>query len=202
MTLQRRSLLALAAGVPLVAGCDPLGGKAKGAPSFHGVDITGTGVASQLALPDLEGRLRSLADFSGRVVVVFFGYTQCPDVCPTTMLELAQLRQALGAAGEKLQVVFVTVDPERDSAEILKRYMASFDPSFVALRGSLEQTAAAAKNFKLYYAKVPAAKGPGYTIDHTAGAFIFDKSGQARLFVRYGGDPAHLKADVQTLLAG
>lgn len=199
--LPRRSLLAMALLPPLLAACDlPTLGPGK-APSFHAVDITGSGIGNGLALPDLEGRTRNLADFAGQVVVVFFGYTQCPDVCPTTMAELAQLRQSLGKAGERLQVVFVTVDPERDSTEILQRYMASFDPSFVALRGSLEQTAATAKDFKLYYAKVPGARPDSYTVDHTAGAFVFDPSGRPRLFVRYGSDPAHLRQDIQTLLA-
>ena len=197
----RRRLLAGCAALAL-AGCNasPSGGNKE--PSFSGVDITGTGIARSLALADPDGRPRTLADWKGKVVVVFFGYTQCPDVCPTTMAELAQVKQALGPSGDRLQVIFVTVDPERDTSEILKRYMASFDPSFVALRGTPEETAAAAKEFKLYYAKVPGRRGDGsYTIDHTAGSFVFDALGRARLFVRFGGDGAALKHDLQALLA-
>src|SRR5574343_1479341 len=135
--LTRRSALAwsaawLAAGSVLV-GCTPQ------APSFKSTDITGASFAQGLKLTDHTGRLRTLADFRGKVVVVFFGFTQCPDVCPTTMAELAQVKKALGADGDKVQGVFVTVDPERDTAELLKAYLASFDPSFVALRGSAEQ---------------------------------------------------------------
>ena len=202
----RRRLLAAAAAAFAAAGltaCDapssPAGGKA---PAFNGVDITGTGIGSGLALADLSGRTRTLADFKGRVVVVFFGYTQCPDVCPTTLAELAQLRQSLGADGARLQVVFVTVDPERDTPELLRSYMASFDPDFIALRGSPEQTAATAKDFRIYYAKVASRRGDaGYTIDHTAGSFVFDAQGRARLFVRYGADAAGLRSDLQALLA-
>ena len=118
--------------------------------------------------------------------MVFFGYTQCPDVCPTTMAELAQIKQALGADGERVQGVFVTVDPERDKPEVLKAYSASFDPSFVALRGSPEQTAAAAREFKVFYAKVPGKTAGSYTVDHTAGSYVFDTKGKLRLFERYG----------------
>ena len=199
VAVARRGLLAACAALAL-AGCNasPSGGDS---PSFEGVDITGTGIARSLALADPDGRARSLADWKGKVVVVFFGYTQCPDVCPTTMAELAQVKQSLGPSGDRLQVVFVTVDPERDTPEVLKRYMASFDPSFVALRGTPEQTAAAAKEFKLFYAKVPGrGSDASYTIDHTAGSFVFDAEGRARLFVRYGGDGAALKHDLQTLL--
>ena len=146
-----RLLLALSAAASLAA-CEP-----PGAPraDFKSIDITGANYASSLALPDQNGTPRTLADFKGKVTVVFFGYTQCPDVCPTTMAELAQVKKSLGADGDRVQGVFVTVDPERDTPEVLKAYMASFDPSFVALRGTPEQTAAVAKEFKVFYAKVP-----------------------------------------------
>ncbi|HWH84926.1 MAG TPA: SCO family protein, partial [Burkholderiaceae bacterium] len=139
--------------------------------------------------------------FKGKVTVVFFGYTQCPDVCPTTMAELAQAKKALGPDGDKLQGVFVTIDPERDTPEILKSYMASFDPSFVALRGTVEQTQAAAKEFKVYFEKVPGKTDGSYTMDHTAGAFILDAKGNVRVFERYGAGADGLVADVKALIA-
>ena len=139
------------------------------------------------------------ADWKGKVTVVFFGYTQCPDVCPTTMAELAQIRALMGKDGDKLQTVFVTIDPERDTAAILKAYVANFGPGVVALRGNAEQTAAAAKEFKVFYAKV-GGKSPGsYTMDHSAASFVFDPQGRVRLFVPYGGDPKVLAADIKTL---
>ena len=133
--------------------------------------------------------------------MVFFGFTQCPDVCPTTMAELAQVKKSLGADGERIQGIFVTVDPERDTPELLKAYMGSFDPSFVALRGNAEQTAATAKEFKVFYAKVPGKTEGSYTIDHTAGSYVFDASGKLRLFVRYGSGAEAFAADLKALLA-
>ena len=188
----------------VLSGCGKAGdaGAAKGAPaSFQGVDITGASYAHDLSLTDADGRARSLADFKGKIVVIFFGYTQCPDVCPATMAELAQVKQALGAQGDRLQGVFVTIDPERDTPAILKAYMASFDPSFVALRGSLEQTAAAAKEFKIFYAKVPGRSEGSYSMDHTAGTFVLDAQGQPRLFERYGAEVPALVSDIRALLA-
>ena len=169
-------------------------------PQFHGTDITGADFGRSLALPDQNGRMRTLDDFKGKVTVLFFGYTQCPDVCPTTMAELAQVKKSLGAEGDRVQGVFVTIDPERDTPEILKNYVASFDPGFVALRGTPEQTAAAAKEFKVFYAKVPG-KSPGsYTMDHTAASYVLDADGKVRLFVRYGSGAPALAADLKALL--
>ena len=168
---------------------------------FKGTDITGAEYGRALALTDQDGKSRSLADFKGKVVVVFFGYTQCPDVCPTTMAELAQVKKSLGQDGDRLQGIFVTVDPERDTPAVLKSYMGSFDPSFVALRGTVEQTKEVAKEFKVFYAKVPGKTENAYTIDHTAGSYIFDTKGRLRLFVRYGGGSDALAADLKTLLA-
>jgi protein SCO1/2 len=194
-------LLAAALSAAL-AGCDKLGSSsAPAAVTFRGADITGADYARTLALPDVNGQPRTLGDFKGKVTVVFFGYTQCPDVCPTTMTELAQVKKSLGADGDKLQAVFVTIDPERDTPEILKSYMASFDPSFVALRGTLEQTQATAKEFKVYFAKVPGKTEGSYTMDHSAGAFILDTKGNVRLFERYGAGPEGLTADVKALIA-
>ena len=191
-------LAALGATLSLTA-CEPLGLTAP-KPAFHGIDITGATYARNLSLPDQNGQPRNLADFKGKVVVVFFGYTQCPDVCPTTMVELAQVKKALGKDGDRLQGLFVSIDPERDTPAILKAYMTSFDPSFIALRGSVEQAQAAAKEFKVFFAKVPGKTESSYTIDHTAGAYVFDTSGKVRLFERYGAGAQALTADIKALL--
>ena len=174
----------------------------KAAVSFKGVDITGAEYARQFTLTDQLGAQRSLAEFKGKVVAVFFGYTHCPDVCPTTMAELAAVKRALGADGARLQAVFVTVDPDRDTAAVLKPYMENFDPSFVALRGTAEQTTAVAKEFKVFYAKVPGQTADNYSVDHTAGTYIFDPEGRVRLFSRNGSGVDALKYDIQALLAG
>ena len=169
-------------------------------PSFHGVDITGAEYARDLQLTDPSGQLRSLKDFRGKVVVMFFGYTQCPDVCPTSLQELAEAKRLLGPEGERLQGVFVTIDPERDTPELLKAYMGHFDPSFVALRGTPEQTAAVAKEFKVYYKKVEGKTPTSYTMDHSAGSYLFDPTGRVRVFHRYGSGAQALADDVRTLL--
>lgn len=171
-------------------------------PAFKAIDITGATYAQQLELPDVGGQKRSLAEFKGKVAIVFFGYAQCPDVCPGTLAEIADARQRLGADGDKIQPVFVTVDPERDTAPVLKEYVASFGPDVVALRGDLEQTQAAAKAFKVFFAKVPGKEPGSYTIDHTAGAYVFDREGRVRLFVRYGSGTEALVHDLKLLLAG
>lgn len=172
------------------------------APAFKGIDITGAEYAKELVLTDPDGRRRSLAEFKGQVVVVFFGFTHCPDVCPTTMAELALVKRQLGADGQRLQAVFVTVDPERDTPELLKAYVTHFDPGFVALRGTPEETAAAAKHFKVFYAKVPGKTEGSYTVDHTAGAYVFDPQGRVRLFTRHGTGADALLHDIRILLAG
>ena len=196
----RRAFLALAAaGLALLAACDRMG-PAGGGGAFKAIDITGADYARELALPDADGRPRTLADFKGKVTVVFFGYTQCPDVCPTTLSELAAVRQALGADGERVQGVFVTIDPARDTPEVLKAYVASFGADFVALRGDDEQTKATARHFKIFYAKVPGATPTSYTMDHTAGSYVYDKQGRLRLFTRYGTGPEPLVHDLKLLL--
>jgi protein SCO1/2 len=187
-------LLAVAA---LLAACNK---PAAPLANFRGADITGADYARTLALPDQNGQPRSLADFKGKVTVVFFGYTQCPDACPTTMAELAQVKKLLGKDGDRLQAVFVTVDPERDTPQVLKSYMGSFDPSFVALRGTPEQTAAAAKEFKVFYAKSPSRSPDSYSIDHSAGSYVFDPQGRIRLFERYGSGADALVSDIKVLL--
>jgi protein SCO1/2 len=196
---RRRLLAVLVAGMSLAA-CDRLTGKA-GAPAFHSTDITGAEFARRLELPDADGRARTLADWKGKVVIVFFGYTQCPDFCPTTLAELAQIKKSLGAEGDRVQVVFVTVDPERDTPQVLKAYVANFGAGVVGLRGSLEQTAAVAQEFKVFYAKVPGKTPGSYSMDHSAASFVFDPSGRARLYVPYGGDPKAFADDLRLLLA-
>ncbi len=172
----------------------------KEAVAFRGVDVTGANYAKDLQLPDQNGTPRSMKDFAGKVVVVFFGFTQCPDFCPSTLAELAQVKASLGADGERMQVVLVTVDPERDTPELLKTYIANFDPSFVALRGTPEQTAAVANDFKVYFKKVEGKDPASYTMDHSAGSYIFDPQGRLRVYSRYGAGPEAVAADVRTLL--
>jgi len=199
-TTPRRFILIALTALTGLAGCDKLGVSAPAKAAFKGIDITGAAYGRELSLPDAEGRPRTLADFRGKVSVVFFGYTQCPDVCPTTMAELARVKQAMGADGERVQGVFVSVDPDRDTPEVLKAYVTAFDPTFVALRGSPEQTAAAAREFKVFYAKV-AGKTPGsYTVDHTAGSYVIDPTGRLRLFERYGAPGDDLASDLRQLL--
>jgi len=199
MSLSRRRVLAGSFCTLALAGCDRLAPGAP-APTFFSTDITGAEFARRLELPDVDGKPRTLADWKGKVTVVFFGYTQCPDVCPTTMTELAAIRKSLGAEGDKLQSVFVTIDPERDTPEILKAYIANFGPGFTALRGTPEQTAAAAKEFKVFYAKVPGRSGGTYTMDHSAASFVFDPAGRVRLYAPYGGDSKKFAADLQQLV--
>src|SRR3990167_603563 len=172
----------------------------KGKPEFRGVDISEVDYARDIALPDHNGQQRSLKDFRGKVVVVFFGYTQCPDVCPTTMQEMAEVKKLLGPDGDRLQSIFVTVDPERDTPDMLKAYMGNFDPSFLALRGTPEQTAAVAKDFKIYFKKVDGKTPTSYTMDHSAGSYIYDTQGRLRVYYRYGSGAEALAADVRTLL--
>jgi protein SCO1/2 len=195
-----RRLLLLGGAAALLGGCDQVSQLLSSAPKYNSIDITGAEYARNFALTDHNGQERTLADFQGKLVAVFFGYTQCPDVCPTALAQLAHVRQQLGPDGEKLQGVFISVDPERDTPEVLKAYMASFDPSFIALRGSPEQTAAVAREFKVYYAKVPGQTPDSYTMDHTAGVYIFDAAGRVRLFARHNVSADALVADLKQLL--
>ena len=167
---------------------------------FRGIDVTGAEYARDLPLTDHNGQQRSLKDFAGKVVVVFFGFTQCPDVCPTSLQELAEVKKMLGKDGDRLQGIFVTVDPERDTPELLKSYMANFDPSFLALYGSPTQLAAVAKDFKIYYKKVDGKTPTSYTMDHSAGSYVYDTAGRLRVYHRYGSGTQALAADVKALL--
>lgn len=204
-TLLGTGALALLLSLANLGGCsrDDAGGGAPkaGAGAFKAVDITGAPYAQGLSLTDPDGKTRTLAEFKGKVVVLFFGYTQCPDVCPSTMGELAEVKRALGPDGERVQGVFVTVDPERDTAELLKGYVANFDPSFVALRGSPEEIKAVTRDFKVFYMKVPGKTDTSYTVDHTAGSYIYDTQGRIRLFTRYGSGAQALVSDIKALLA-
>ncbi|MGB3450459.1 MAG: SCO family protein [Giesbergeria sp.] len=198
--LKRNTLKTIAACALLVSAGGMLTACSKGKPEFRGVDISEVDYARDFPLPDHNGQPRSIKDFNGKVVVVFFGYTQCPDVCPTTMQEMAEVKRMLGKDGDRLQAIFVTVDPERDTADMLKAYMGNFDPSFLALRGTPEQTAAVAKDFKIYYKKVDGKTPTSYTMDHSAGSYIYDTQGRLRVYYRYGSGVEALAADVRTLL--
>nr|WP_315494897.1 SCO family protein [uncultured Rhodoferax sp.] len=169
-------------------------------PSFASVDVTGANYAKDFELTDHNGQLRHLTDFKGKVVVMFFGFTQCPDVCPTSMAELAEVKQLLGKDGDRLQGLFVTVDPERDTPEVLKAYMGNFDPSFLALSTTPEKLAALAKDYKVYYKKVEGKTPTSYTMDHSAGSYIYDPQGNLRLFTRYGSGAKVLASDIAQLL--
>ena len=169
---------------------------------FKSIDLTGADYAKDFSLNDQSGQLRSLKDFSGKVVVVFFGFTQCPDVCPASMVELAQIKKSLGAEGDKLQAIFITVDPERDTPELLKAYMANFDPTFLALRPSMDKLPDVAKDFKIYYKKVDGKTPGSYSMDHSAGSYVYDPKGRIRLYNRYGSGAEGLTSDIRLLLKG
>jgi protein SCO1 len=175
---------------------------------FKAVDITGADYAKDFAadgaMLDHNGQARSIKDFAGKVVVVFFGFTQCPDVCPTTMTELAEVKKLLEknrkGDGDKVQGIFITVDPERDTLPVLKAYMANFDPSFLALRTTPEKLTGLAKDFKTYFKKVPGRTDSSYSIDHSAGSFVYDTTGKVRLYTRYGSGVEALASDIKQLL--
>ncbi|PKO47843.1 MAG: SCO family protein [Betaproteobacteria bacterium HGW-Betaproteobacteria-22] len=167
---------------------------------FFATDITGVDFGHNLILTDHHGNQRSLSDFKGKVVALLFGYTHCPDVCPTSMVDLKHTRKLLGARANELQVIFVTVDPERDTQQVLAAYVPAFDAGFIGLRGSMEETATVLKDFKIFAAKVENKGRSGYTIDHSAGIYVFDKTGQVRLYVDYGSKPSEIAADIEKLL--
>ena len=168
---------------------------------FKNTDVTGLDYAKNFALTDHHGKMRTLADFKGKAVVVFFGYTHCPDVCPTTMAEMANVMQQLGPDANKVQVLFVTVDPERDTPELLAKYVPAFDPRFLGLVGDKESTDKIAKEFKAFYQKVPGKEPGSYTMDHISGSYVFDPQGRIRLFVRHGQGPEPIMHDLRLLLS-
>ncbi|CAG4895360.1 SCO family protein [Paraburkholderia gardini] len=200
LRLARAARVAVAAcalgGALLIAGCNK-------APAFQNLDITGnTQFGADFSLPDTSGKMRTMADFKGKVVVLFFGYTHCPDVCPTTMAELSQALQQLGPKdAQRVQVLFVTVDPERDTPELLAQYVPAFNPAFIGLRPANDaQLVKVAKDFRVYYAKVPGKTPDSYTMDHTAASYVFDPDGKLRLFARDGQGAAPWVHDIKLLL--
>lgn len=193
---KRFLLLCAAAAALLLAACSD-----NSKPSFSAIDLTGADYAKDFALTDHNGQARTLKDFRGKIVVMFFGYTQCPDVCPTSMTELAAVKKLLGPDGDKVQGLFVTVDPERDTPEVMKSYMANFDPTFLALYATTpEQLAAVAKDYKVYYKRVEGKTPGSYTMDHSAGMYVYDTQGRLRLYSRYGTGAGALGADIKLLL--
>lgn len=186
--------LLLLAMLAISAGCQ------RGDSGFKSTDITGADFGRDFTLTDHTGKRRSLADFRGKVVVVFFGFTHCPDVCPTTLAELAAAMRKIGAGSDKVQVLLVTVDPERDTPAVLGPYVTAFDPRFLALRGSAEETAQVAKEFKVIYQKVAGNRPDNYTMDHSAGSYVFDGRGRIRLYVGYGQGSEVFAHDIGRLL--
>ncbi len=191
---RRRTLAALAAA--LLAACSP------SSPTFDASDITGASFGRDFSLEDPKGAVRTLADFRGKAVVLFFGYTQCPDVCPTTLSTLAQAMKLLGADADRVQVLFVTIDPARDTPALLARYVPAFDPRFLGLWGDAEATERTAKEFKIVYEKVPGPTPGSYTMDHSAGSYVFDPQGRLRLYVAYGQRADVYAHDLRILLRG
>lgn len=199
LQLVLRSRIALAA--LLCAGVLGLSACTEKAPAFHATDITGASFAQDFELTDTSGQTRTLADYAGKVVAVFFGYTQCPDVCPTTLVHYKAVMEALGPEqAADLQVLFVTVDPERDTDEVLSQYVPAFDPSFVGLRGSPETIKKTTRDFKVFFAKVPGTTEGNYSVDHTAASYIFDKNGKVRLMVRHNAPVAETAEDIRRLM--
>ena len=182
----------------LAAGCDKLSSRT---PAFVNTDITGLDYAKGFSLTDHTGKPRTLQDFRGKLVVLFFGYTQCPDVCPTTMAKMATVMKELGPASKDVQVLFVTLDPERDTQELLAAYVPAFHPSFVGLYGDKEATDRTAREFKVFYSKTPSGDDPkNYTVDHMAGSYVFDREGRVRLLVRHEAEPGVIASDLRQLL--
>ena len=197
---KRKLLQCVALGAISMALLAGVSGCSDAKPSFTAIDVTGADYAKDFELTDHNGQARHLADFAGKIVVVFFGYTQCPDFCPTTMTELLEVKKALGKDGERLQVLFVTVDPARDTPEVLKAYTANFDPAFLGLYTTPDKLAALTKDFKAYYKKVEGKTPTSYTMDHSAGSYVYDTQGKLRLFTRYGSGVPALTQDIAQLL--
>ena len=197
-TVSRRRTLLISVTAVLAAAA--LSACSPDKPQFKSIDITGADYAKGFSLTDHDGVQRSLQDFKGKVVVVFFGFTQCPDICPTALTEMAEVKRKLGSQGDRLQGIFITVDPERDTEEVLKAYMANFDPSFIALRPTMAQLPEVAKSFKIYYKKSEGQTATSYTMDHSAGSYVFDPVGNVRLYARSGSGSESLASDVALLL--
>ena len=199
-SMNKRRALELMTGAAAALGLLGLSGCTQAPATFNAVDMTGADYAKNFSLADADGQVRKLEDFKGKVVVLFFGYAQCPDVCPTTMTEMAQVKELLGKDGDKLQVLFVTVDPARDTPTVMKAYMAAFDPGFIALIPTPDQLIAMSKDFKAYFKKVDGSTPTSYSMDHSAAQYIYDPQGRLRLYARYGTGVAPMVADIQALL--
>jgi len=181
--------------------CSP----AKQETQLFGTDITGADFANTLSLTDHTGKPRQLSDFKGKAIALFFGYTHCPDVCPTTMADLAKAMKLMGKRSDEVQVLFVTLDPERDTQQVLAKFVPSFDSRFIGLYGTPEQTAETAKNFKIFYAKQnetgKSTTGKNsYTIDHSAGIYAFDKNGKIRIYIKFGQKPNEIASDLEKII--
>lgn len=184
----------------LLSACGQSTGQADAKSGFVGTDITGADFSKPLALTDHTGKKRTMSDFAGKVVVLFFGYTHCPDVCPTTMADMKQAMKLLGDKAGQVQVLFVTVDPQRDTQEVLAQFVPAFDKRFIGMWGTLQETAETMANFKIFYSKVPGQTDTTYTIDHSAGTYVFDKTGKVRLYMEYGQKPADIASDLGKLI--
>ena len=193
-----RRVIGVGVAVILVTACSPVGDGA----GFASTDITGADYAKDFRLTDHTGKVRTLADFRGKVVTLFFGYTQCPDVCPTNLLSMVEVLRQLGSDADRVQVLFMTVDPERDTQQLLAQYVPAFDPRFIGLYADLPTTAAVARDYKVFYQKQGDVGGKAYTVDHSTGTYVFDPQGRLRLYVRHGEKPEVIVADVKKLLAG
>ncbi|HLD10322.1 MAG TPA: SCO family protein [Methylophilaceae bacterium] len=180
----------------ILTACSP----AKQETPLFGTDITGADFANTLSLTDHTGKPRQLSDFKGKTVALFFGYTHCPDVCPTTMADLAKAMKIMGKRSDEVQVLFVTLDPERDTREVLAKFVPSFDSRFIGLYGTPEQTMETAKNFRIFYAKQSETGKSGYTIDHSAGVYAFDKTGKIRIYIKFGQKPNEIASDLEKII--
>lgn len=182
--------------VACLAACSP----EPAAPAFSATDVTGIDYARDFSLVNTSGKPVRLSDYRGKVVAVFFGYTHCPDACPTTMAELANAMKKLGARADKVQVMFVSVDPERDTPDVLAAYAGAFDPRFWALTGTPEAIARVAGDFKVVYRKVAGDHAAEYTIDHSAGTYLYDPDGRLRVYVPYGSGADVFAHDIGALI--
>jgi protein SCO1/2 len=198
--IKRVAIVLLALGVVLAA--LHLSGCSRPGETFHASDISGADFARHFALTDHTGRRLTNADFPDKAVVIFFGYTQCPDICPTTLTTMKEAMRLLGPEAERVQVLFVTVDPERDTPEVLATYVPWFDSRFIGLYGDAKTTLETAQEFRVFYSKVKGETALGYSIDHSATSYAYDPQGRLRLLIRHGETPEHIADDLRKLLAG
>jgi len=196
---RRRTFLTTVSAAVLAVALAACGKSEASLQDIHGIDLSEASFGDGFQLKDPDGNVRSLADFQGKVVMMFFGFTQCPDVCPTALVKAAEVKSLLGEDGDKLQVLFITVDPERDTPDVLREYAQAFDPSFIGLYGSAEETAAVAKAYRVYYAKVPT--GSSYTMEHTALTYVFDRNGTLRVALRHEQSAEESAEDIRKVMA-